>query len=79
MKKIITELWFNWSPSVSDGKEIFADEYGRHKVGEKGVIKITEWAAQGEGDKWNYYVEFENGNAETIFNPNRVFYEPHTI
>lgn len=32
-------------------------------------IKITEKAAMGDGDKWFWDAEFENGSIKRIFNP----------
>ncbi len=43
-------------------------------VGVNGVKSIEEHQAQGEGDKWNYFVEFNDGHFLRIFHPILVEY-----
>ena len=79
MKKI-TKIYYNWrqvSETNSRGMES-GEDFDLHTVGKNGVTEIEEHPACGEGDKYFYYVRFENGNEEKIFNPNRVFFEPKT-
>lgn len=38
-------------------------------VGERGVVGIIEKPAYGDGDKWFYDVQFEDGTTERIFYP----------
>jgi hypothetical protein len=53
------------------------DQYqSRYEIGKNGVLEITVHPAGGEGDKWYWRVEFEDGHVEDIFNINRVFYDP---
>ncbi len=73
MKKI-TKIWYNFA-QYNDGNEA-GETYETHAVGAKGVIEIDEHTSYGEGDKYFFYVRFDNDNEEKIFNPNRVFYEP---
>ena len=50
------------------------EDWTRLTVGVNGVKSIEEHKAQGEGDKWNYLVEFEDGHFLRVFNPNSVEY-----
>jgi hypothetical protein len=74
--KIIKQITFNWLFSPIENSE----GYERRTVGEKSisgmVVLITEHSAKGEGDKWFYDIEYENGAMERTFNPNSVFYAP---
>lgn len=48
----------------------------QHEIGVDGVMSIREHQAMGEGDRWFYDVEFEDGRIERIFNMDSVIYEP---
>ena len=39
-----------------------------------GVKQIKEHSAQGEGDRWYYHIEFDNGNSTKLFSFERVDY-----
>ena len=39
-----------------------------------GVKQISEHSTKGEGDKWYYYIEFDNGNTTKLFSFDRVDY-----
>jgi len=73
MKKI-TKIWYNFAQYKDSHEE--GETYEVHAVGINGVTEIEEHPCYGDGDKYFYYVRFENGNEEKIFNPNRVFFEP---
>lgn len=75
MEKKITCLHYNWMPPISDGKEIFPEQFSEAKVGRNGVDEIIEHRPQGEGDKWFYDIVMGNGTTERIFNPNWVLFE----
>ena len=60
----VKELIYNWFAGAGEGLT----------VGVNGVKSIEEHKAQGEGDKWNYLVEFEDGHFLRVFNPNSVEY-----
>lgn len=62
----ITAIEFDWTGLEQWG---FCTTY---EVGKKGVKAITAHAAQGEGDKWYWTVDFEDGHSEMIFNPTMV-------
>lgn len=68
----------NWHQvgSVQD-RDGAGENYTTLTVGKDGVVSIQEHKAQGEGDKWNYLVEFESGRVLRIFNPNSVEYSKH--
>jgi len=66
----VKRIIFNWAYTSDIGIE-----YHEHEVGKEGVVKITENPARGEGDKWQYYVEFKNGQAERVFNVANVYFE----
>ncbi len=68
---MITQLDYNWR-QYQDGTEA-GEQYDRLTVGQRGVIKITEWKSVGDGDKWRYDVDFEDGTRRRIFNPNEVW------
>lgn len=68
----IIQLIANWYSFTADGG---GEDYDTYEVGKNGVERITEHRAQGEGDKWFYDVDFENGGTKRIFNPNSVSFE----
>ena len=61
-EKVITSI--SWSFDKDTVKSVSA--------GVGNVIEIHEHQCGGEGDKWFYDVEFENGQFLRIFNPNIV-------
>lgn len=68
----ITQIWFNWHQFIWDGEA--GEKYQAHKVGENGVIKITE-NIPGDVYAMVYFeVHFEDGRIERIYNANRVFF-----
>ena len=68
---MITKLIYNWRQEGNMQGGI-GEDYEYAELGKNGVKKITEHAAQGEGDRWYYEIFFENGSTHTIFNPNTV-------
>lgn len=74
----IIELNYNYRQAVSDGKEVWPEDWDKAKVGEKGVVKIVQHTAQGEGDRWYYDIHMEGGGMIRTFNPCRVIFEPDT-
>lgn len=78
MEKIISKIRYNWHMVGEDGATT-GEDYEVDEVGEVNrhtglvVKKITEHSARGEGDKWFYDIEVENGIEIRIFNPNMVF------
>ena len=54
----ITKLHYNW---LYDRGEFEVAE-----VGKNGVVKIS-------GNKECYFIDYENGNVEYIYNPNKAF------
>lgn len=62
--------WYPWTDNSASG-----EDYETYEVGKKGVVRITEHRAGGEGDKWFYDVEFENQGFKRIFNPNSASFE----
>ena len=71
----VKTLVYNWvqEGSVHDREGAGAD-WKEVTIGVNGVKSIAEHKAQGEGDKWNYLVGFEDGHSLRIFNPNLVEY-----
>ena len=71
----VRELIYNWVQvgSVQD-RDGAGEDWTRLTVGVGGVKSIEEHAAAGEGDKWNYLIEFEDGHFLRVFNPNSVEY-----
>ena len=71
----VRELIYNWVQvgSVHD-RDGAGEDWTKLTVGRNGVKSIEEHAAAGEGDKWNYLVEFEDGHFLRVFNPNLVEY-----
>lgn len=61
-------------------KKVYYDWFGGQlgegfrcaEIGEKGVVKIVEHQAMGEGDKWYYDIIHEDGSILRIFNPNKA-------
>ena len=49
---------------------------GIYTVGKGGIIAITEHRAQGEGDKWYYDIQFEDGTVNREFCPVTVIWKP---
>ncbi len=71
----VKELIYNWFQCGStQDRDGAGEDWTRLTVGVNGVKSIEEHKAQGEGDKWNYLVEFEDGHFLRIFNPNSVEY-----
>jgi hypothetical protein len=65
----IKKIWFNWSFNYQAG-----ENYSIYEVGKKNVVSIIEY--QGiENNPYFCLVNFENGEAEKLFNINRIFYE----
>ena len=60
-----TEIRFNWCATNDEG-----EEYQSHVVGKLGVKSITDCT---EDKIPCFRVVFDDGKAELIFNPNRVF------
>jgi ribosomal protein S8E len=59
----IQSIVYNWQD----------DQYQTvRELGKGGVVKIEVHPSQGEGDKWYWTVEFEDGHSEMIFNINTV-------
>lgn len=73
---IIQLLRFNWMPALSDGKDIYSEQYEERSIGVAGVVKIEEYKPKGEGDKWHYDVTYADGSIERVFNPNYVNFLP---
>lgn len=68
----IKELIYNYRPDMSDGKEVFGETYALAVIGEKGVVKIDEHRAAGEGDKWYYGIHMDSGEITRTFAPYMV-------
>lgn len=66
---------FEYQPSMSDGKEIFGEEWKSFDVGKKGVVSIHEHHAAGDGDKWFFDVVFEDKTMIRIFHPHAAYYK----
>lgn len=66
---MIKKIEFNW---FSTSERPYWEEY---EVGKNGVLEILEHRPLGEGDKWYYYVSFEDRHWERIFNINRVYFD----
>jgi len=64
---MITEIYFNWFSTE------VGEEYGEHKVGERGVKVIKNGCTE---HILCYAIDFDDGRCELIYNPNRVFYSP---
>ena len=73
----INRVDWNYMPSMSDGREIFSEEFKTAEVGILGVVSITEHRAHGEGDKWFYDILHQDGNVVRIFNPHIVYFRPN--
>lgn len=75
-EKVITELYSNYTPALSDGKEIFRESMDMYVVGMNGVIQIEEHIAGGEGDKFFYDVIYTGGRSVIrIFNPHQIKFQ----
>lgn len=57
---------------------LYSADDGNSVVGFDGIVAIWEHQSQGEGDKWYYVVEYNNGLAKYIFNPSSVLKQPAT-
>jgi hypothetical protein len=55
-----------------------ADELSLYTVGQDGIEKIVEHAAQGEGDRWFYDVHYVTGKVIRVFTPHQVCYSPES-
>ena len=66
-KRYINTIDYNWYAGDEHG-----DDYQTHQVGSAGVVRILDVS---DHNAVTYRVEFEDGRAELIFNPNRVFEE----
>lgn len=75
MKKI-TKIKYNQFQTAWDGSA--GEDWSQYEVGKEGVTSIIEHPAGGEGDKWFYDVNFEDGRMERLFNPNTVYFEKYT-
>lgn len=73
-KKTVNRIIYNYNPATSNSYEVFGENYKEVSVGVGNVKAIHEHYAAGEGDKWFYDVEFEDGNIMRIFNPHQVFF-----
>jgi len=71
----VQRLIYNWyqTGSVVD-RDGAGDNYLSITVGRGGVKDITEHIPQGEGDRFNYLIEYEDGHFMRVFNPNTVEY-----
>ncbi len=63
----ITKLHYNWYYS-SEGEDYEVAEVGKNRV-----VEIRAILPKCDGDKLAYSIIYDNGNVETIFNPNKVF------
>ena len=71
----VKEIIYNWFQCGStQDRDGAGEDWTRITVGIGGVIEIIEHKAQGEGDKWNYLVEYKDGHFFRIFNINTVEY-----
>jgi len=71
----VKEIVYNWFQCGStQDRDGAGENWSRITVGVAGVKEIIEHLPQGEGDKFNYLVNYENGSAFRIFNPNSVEY-----
>jgi len=66
MKKI-HGIVYNWAAY---------DKFEVYNIGKNGVVDIIEHSAIGEGDRWFYDVNFEDGAMHRIYNPNQVYFKP---
>lgn len=71
-KMKIQTLIFNWYATPENG-----EEFSQYEVGRNGVVRIDEYRAQGEGDKWCWDVHLDDGRIISIFNPNQVIRIPN--
>lgn len=71
----VREIIYNWFQCGStQDRDGAGENWTRVTVGSNGVVSIEEHKAAGEGDKWNYLIEFEDGRLLRVFNPNTVEY-----
>jgi len=70
MERSIEKVIFNWFYTQEGG-----ENYSIYQKGKDGVVDIKEHVPEGEGDRWFYIVEFDNGIVRKIFNINEVVYE----
>jgi hypothetical protein len=68
--QMIEAIDFNWSADGNGGAN-----WETHRLGQNGVTGIFDATVVGEGVVC-YRIEFGNGRAEIVFNPNRVFIKP---
>lgn len=54
---------------VCNSSELEKEVYYEYNVGQAGVKRIIEHRAQGEGDRWFYDIELENGEVIREFRP----------
>lgn len=71
----VKKLLYNWhqvgSTTDRDGA---GEDMCRYIVGEGGVKHIQENEPNNKFEQWNYIVDFEDGSAVRVFNPNLVEY-----
>lgn len=71
----VKEVFYNWYQCGStQDRDGAGESWSRITVGVESVVEIIEHLPQGEGDKINYLVKYEDGSAFRIFNPNSVIY-----
>jgi hypothetical protein len=73
----VTGIQYNYYPGSLNGE--YPERYVEEMVGYRGVAKIDEHPAGGEGDKWFYDVHYDNGYMTRIFNPHIVFFAPEKL
>jgi hypothetical protein len=74
--KTITMLHYNWIPALSNGIDIYSEQFTSAEVGRSECISIIEHKAMGEGDRWYYDVNYNDGRTIRVFNPNCVVFTP---
>ena len=61
----IVQLVTNWFAIPEHG-----EDYETYDLGKDGIVKITEHASCGEGDRWFYDIYYDDDRKKRIFNPN---------
>ena len=70
MERKCIKLHYNWF-QVARGPDEAGEDYYMHEVGKNGVTEIKDHTL----NDGTFYIAFEDGKSERIWNPNRAFYE----
>lgn len=76
IEKECVELHYNYlHPIMNPNGNYYPENWFVAKVGEKGVVFISEHETRGEGDKWLFDITRDDDTVERVFNPHRAFYK----